>query len=222
MALNTLQGDLRVLGHLYANSMTVPDGSLSNSSIVSGADIDPDKLAQRELAEFVQPLVNCRVWDAFQTNLPGTSASDDLGLYGGTFGSASPEIKTYDVKSAGSVTLRARLMIALPANYDAGHTITLRLFAGMETTISDGTATIDVEAYLCDGAGGIGSDLCATAAQSINSLTEANKDFTITPTGLVAGDQLDVRISIAVNDGSGVTAVIATLGKIALLCDTRG
>ncbi len=219
---STIDGDLRVLGHIYGNSMTVAAGSVTNTSVASGADIDPEKMAQVELAQFVQKLTDLRIWDAFQTTLPGTSSSDDLGLYGGTFGSASPEVKTADLKAAGATNVRARLVITLPANYDPGHTVTLRLFAGMETTISDGSATIDVEAYLCGGDGSVGSDLCATAAQSINSLTEANKDFTITPTGLVAGDQLDVRITIAVNDAGTGTAVIATLGKIALLCDTRG
>jgi hypothetical protein len=61
----------------------------------------------------------------------------------------------------------------------------------------------------------------ATSATSINSLTLANKDFTLNTTGLVAGNRLDVRVSIAVNDAAGVTAVIGVLHDLVLRCDVQ-
>jgi len=213
---------IHVGGHFTADTMTLPDASVSNASVKSDAAIARAKLAQDTLSRFPVKLTDLRVWDAFQTNLPGTSATDDLGLYGGTFGSASPQIKTYDLKAAGAQTLYARVQIPLPAEYDAGETVTLRLHAGMETTVADTSATVDVEAYESDSEGGISADLCATAAQTINSLVKADKDFTITPTDLVAGDMLDVRITVAVNDAATGTAVIAAIGAIELLCDIRG
>ena len=114
------------------------------------------------------------------------------------------------------------MLLALPAEYDTGQTVTLRINGGMVTTVSDTTATVDVEAHESDGEGGVGSDLCATAAQSINNLSFAQKDFSITPTGLSAGDLLDVRIAVAVDDSATGTAVIGSIGSIALLCDVRG
>src|SRR5690349_17053811 len=70
--------------------------------------IKRNELEQNANAVFPIPWEAWRVWDALHTNLPGTSAADDLALVGGTFGAASPSIQTYDVKAAGAQTLRAR------------------------------------------------------------------------------------------------------------------
>src|SRR5690606_37633366 len=99
---------------------------------------------------------------------------------------------------------------------------TLRAFAGMITTVADNSATIDFEAYKIDGDNTVGSDLIDTSAQDINNLAFANQDFTVTPTGLAAGDVLDVRVAVAVNDAAAGTAVIAAIGRLDLLCDVKG
>jgi len=213
---------IHVGGHLTADTMTLPDASVSNASIKSDAAIARTKLAQETLARFPVKLTDFRVWDAFQTPLPGTSATDDLGLYGGTFATNSPQIKTYDVKAAGAQTLRARALITLPAEYEDAETVNIRIHGGMETTVADGSCTVDVEAYEVDSEGGISADLCDTGAQNMNFLVKDDYDFVITATDLVAGDVLDVRISIAVSDGATATAVIAAIGAVELLCDIRG
>lgn len=195
--------------------------SVKDRHISATAAVQRAKLEQRVLAKDNIPLTNCRVWDAVQTNLPGTAASDDLGLIVGTLGTDLPCIETGDLKNAGATTRYARLQIPVPYDYEAGETVTLRLVAGMKTTIASTTATIDAEVYRSAEDGTVGSDICATSATTINSLTEANKDFTITPTTLVAGDILDVRIAIAVNDTGTGTAVIGRLVAIKLLSDRR-
>ena len=217
-----IDDNLHIGGHLTAASMTVPSNAVVNASVAADAAIARSKLALDTLAEYPVKLTDFRVWDAMQTNLPGTSASDDLAIIGGTFGSAAPVLQTYDVKAAGSVTLRARVTLSMPAEYAAAETVQLRVRGGMTTTVADNSATVDIEAYKIDEFGGIGSDLCSTAAQSINSLTAGDKDFTISASTLSAGDQLDVRITVAVNDAATGTAVKATLGKVSLLCDVRG
>jgi hypothetical protein len=196
------------------------DDSIPAVAVASG--YTRAKLTEDALQKFVVPFVDFRVWDAIATNLPGTSASDDLGLYGGTFGTDAPLIRTYDVKNAGAVTLRTRVQVCLPAEYVASGDITLRFHAGMITTVASSTATIDVEAYAADKDGTLGSDLCTTSATTINSLTFAAKDFVITGTGLNPGDWLDVRVTIAVNDSATATAVIAAIGSAELLCDIKG
>jgi len=208
---------------IFTNTVTLAGpASITANNITSSAAIARTQLAQDALKPFPIPFELFRVWNAYETALPGTSSSDDLGLYGGTFGTGSQLIRTYDVKNAGAVTLYARVRAALPAEYDAGETITLRMKCGMVTTVASASATVDVECYKVNGEGGIGSDLCTTSATTINSLTFANKDFTITPTGLVAGDVFDIRITIAVNDSATATAVIAAIGSCDLLCDVRG
>lgn len=166
--------------------------------------------------------VDWRVWDAMATNLPGTSATDDLALTGGTFATNSPLIGTSDLKGAGSTTRYARTSFQLPASYVAGQTCQIRAKVNMKTTVADTAATVDFEVYRSGDDGTISSDLCATAAQSMNSLTAANKDFTITATTLLPGDTLDIRLAVLVNDAATVTAVIGQVGGVELLLGTKG
>lgn len=179
-------------------------------------------LKQEAAVPFPVVLSDLRVWDAFQTNLPGTAATDDLALVGGTFGTSPPVVSAGDLKAAGATTRYARFQVTLPECYDAGETVTIALHSGMVTTVADTSCTIDVQCYKLDKAASIGSDLCSTAAISMNSLVFASRSFTITPTTLVAGDILDVRIAISCTDAATATAVIPTIAAIDLLCDIKG
>ena len=185
------------------------------------------KVARTELVEnsaiaYPVPWSAHRVWNALATNLPGTAAADDLSLQGNTFGTGSPSIQTSDLKNAGATSQYTRFQYEMPAEYVAAGTVTLRIHAGMNTTVASASATVDVECYRSDTEAGIGSDLCATAATTINSLTFADKDFTITASSLSPGDVLDVRVTVAVNDSATGTAVIGELGYLAFLLDIQG
>ena len=207
-------------------ALTVDDikvtGSISVKDTGVSSQLRTSILKQDANAIFPVKLTDLRVWDAYQTNLPGTAATDDLALIGGTFGTAPPTISAGDLKAAGATTRYARFQIQLPECYDSGETITLAIYAGMVTTIADTSCTVDVQCYKIDKAAGIGSDLCATAATTINSLVFASKSFTITPSGLVAGDVFDVRIAIACTDAATGTAVTPTIAAIDLVCDIKG
>jgi hypothetical protein len=202
-------------------TMVLPPEVITNYTIAGNADIATTKLAQRVLAESVIPLTQARVWDAVQTNLPATPASDDLGIVTGTWGTNPVRITAGDVKALGSTTRRLYLAIPIPSNYEDGQTIQLRIRAKMETTVADNSCTIDAEAYVgSDGA--LGSDLVTTTAASMNSLSAANYDFTINATGVDPGDLVEVRLSIASNDAATATAVTPAIYSVSLLCDTRG
>lgn len=180
-------------------------------------------LKQDSLAIFPVDLTGLRVWDAYHTNLPGTAATDDLALIGGTFGTAPPKIEAGDLKNLGATTRYARFKLILPECYDAGETVIVSIYAGMVTTVASVSCTVDLECYkITKATGAIGSDLCATAAITINSLTLGAKDFTITPSGLVAGDTFDCRIAIACNDSGTGTAVTPTITAIDRLVDIKG
>lgn len=211
-----ITGDLTVQG-----TFNPPSGSFTNAHINSSAAIVRTKLETNLLQAFPVPLTDLRVFDALHTNLPGTAASDDLALIGGAFGTNTPMIKTSDAKAT-TTTQRARFLVRLPAEYTAAGSVKIRLHAGMGTTVSDTTATVDVEAYESNKEGGLGSDLVTTSATTINSLTLADKDFTLTAAGLAPGDWLDVRVTIAITDGATATAVLGVIGHIALLCDIIG
>ena len=203
-----------------ATQVSLPTGVISNASLTTAPNITRAKLVQ-ESKGYSLPWELWRVWNAFETLIPGTSAADDLGLYGGTFGTNTPMIKSYDLKTL-STSLYARTTFTIPAEYDAAQALTLRAKAGMQTTVSDTSCVIDFEVYKSNNEGGLGSDLCATAATSINSLTLANKDFTITSTGLAGGDVLDIRMTVTVVDGATATAVTAAIGLVQMIAAIRG
>lgn len=205
---NSIPGDLRVGGNLRVGGLIQPPPPRS-------------QLAQDDLKPYPVNFVDLRVHDAMQTPLPNPAANDDLGFYGGTLGADQPLVRTEDVKTL-SKTEYARFLVRLPAEYVAGETVTLRLSAGMITTVADTSCTLDVQAFKTDREGSVGADLYAGAALDINSLVFADKDFNLTATGLSPGDVLDVRIAVAVVDAATATAVIAALGAIDLLCDVKG
>lgn len=205
---NLITGDMHIQGSL----------SVTGTSPAKGRS----DLTQEDNARLKIPFEAWRVWDAFGTLLPATPASDDLGLVGGTFGTNSPSIQTGDLKAAGSTTRRARVTVNLPHEYVAGQSVTIRAKCKMKTTVADTAATIDFEVYRSGDDESIGSDLCATAATTINSLTAADKDFTVTPATLMPGDTLDIRMSLLVNDAATGTAVIGLVGGVEVLIDVKG
>lgn len=178
--------------------------------------VQRDDLIQQASQVYKIPLTELRVHDAQQTNLPGTAASDDLAIIGGTYGSAAPTLQTSDLKNT-SGTQYARFQFALPPEYDAGETITVRLNANAVTTVSSTTMTVDVVCHK----NGAGADICTTTAEDVNSTDAANADFTITPTGLVAGDILDIRIAAAIADTATGTAVICGINSVSILLDVK-
>lgn len=184
--------------------------------------LDRTEVLQSDNFVFPIPFTDFRVHDALQTTLPGTSATDDLGLYGGTYGTSQPLLRTYDVKTVGATSLYARALVALPESYVAGQTVVLRVGCGMVTTIADVSCTIDVQAFRIGKDNTLGGDLVTTAATTMNSVTFSSKSFTINPATLGPGDVLDVRLTIAVNDAATATAVIAAIAGIDLLCDIQG
>ena len=219
---NSFDSDVIVDGSLVATTVTATTGSITNAMCTSTMALARSKLAQDTLQPFTVPLTLFRVWDALATNLPGTAATDDLGLDNATFGTGSPHLTSGDLKAAGATSRYARVHLPIPIEYDNGQTCNLRVHAGMFTTVADTTATVDVECYRSDESGGISADLCTSASQSCNSLTFADLDYTLTPTTFVSGDTLDIRITVAVNDAATGTAVEAVIGAVQLICDVKG
>lgn len=161
-----------------------------------------------------------RVHDAVASNLPATAGTDDLGLVLGTDGTDFVSLQSIDFKAT-TTTAYARALVALPPDYVEGSAVTIRVRAGMLTTVADTAATVDVEAYSNDGDATGSADLCETDAQSCNSLTFANLDFTLDPTGLVAGQLLNLRLTVAGEDAETGTAVIAAISNVEIRTTVR-
>ena len=209
---------------INSNETVTVRGALDVSSgtlTLKEGQIAKSKLAQQDNDLIAVPLTDLRVHDALSSLLPATAAADDLGLVSGTYGTDSPLLKTSDAKAT-TVTQYARVLVPIDDLWVTGETYQVRIIAGMDTTISDGTATVDLQAFVPDGDGAVGTDICATAAQSINSLTTANFDFTITTTSLTDGDILDLRITVAITDAATATAVYGQIYGIQIMRDTKG
>lgn len=144
-----------------------------------------------------------------------TAGSGVFGLVAGTHGSASATL-IGEAASGGSKTSIGRFLYKLPDWYVAGSAITLRIAAKVATGLANTSDSLDVQVYKIDKAAGVGSDICATAAKTTLTTSYADYDFTITPTGLQAGDVLDVEITSVENDTGGTTGSVATISNIEL------
>lgn len=154
-----------------------------------------------------------RIFDAVKDALPDSPGTDDMGLAD----AAASAAVTTTVSGGGTATATQKCLvrITLPRDYKAGGTLTLRLRAKLGGALQV-SATIDAEAKVySDGA--LGSDLVSTAAQALaTNDTYANYDFTITPTSRVAGDILQVIVTIALDDTGGTASKFASLAAIEL------
>lgn len=206
----------------FAGDIVVP-GNIRLSGSITPAIAKANILAIAQAQIFQIPLTSFRVWDDMAALLPSAGATDDLGLVEGTFATNTPSLQTEDLKALGATSNYARVQVAVPWEYVTGDAIVLRFKAGMITTGSDGTATLNVAAYKLqdDPDDAMGSNLYAGAAVNINSLVFDDIDFALTVTTLSPGDMLDVRIQTAVADGGTGTDVIAGITSAKLLCDVR-
>lgn len=174
------------------------------------------ELASSATAEHKLKITDARVHDSMDDALPATAANDDMAIITGTPGTDAPTLQGVDFGGTTSDE-KCAFEFVLPRTYRAGSPVTLRAKAGILTTIADDSLTLDVECWKDAGDGSVGSDICATAAQDINSLTMANKDFTITPTGLEPGDRLIIRLSFAGTDAGDLGAMIPEIQNVAVL-----
>jgi hypothetical protein len=185
------------------------------NDFIQRGDMKPETVA------YTIPLTSLRVHDAMATNLPATAANDDLALITGTPGTDAPTVQAGDFGGA-DIERFASFEFVLPAEYETGGTVTLSAFGGMLTAIADGETVVDFSAWESTTAGAVGSDLVTTAAQSINSLTFADKSFAVTSTGLAAGDRLIVRVRVQASDEGNLAVMIPELTKIAVNLTVRG
>lgn len=209
------------LGLASGYDSSVQPGALSieDADIAAAAAIARSKLAEDALQPFRIPLTDVMGADGADLAISETAGdfyrsigTNQLLILGeisnGTVGADTEE-------SVGWFEFQ------LPHNYVAGGDIKIR--AGVDVIGSGalGTCTIDFSAYKQDGlTGAVGSDLVSTAAQAI-SATQANKDFVVTPTGLVAGDLLVIKMTTSV-DNTDSTAIQAQISRLEVLCDVKG
>ncbi len=207
-------------GTLDISGATVTYRAIVNNDVSASCALSRSKLETNSAAVHRVRFTEMRK-AADNTLLPTASDATSMAHVVGTHGSATPMLTS--TAGAGATTSEtARFGFVLPSSYVAGAAITVRLHA-RTSDVAVTSATVDVLCYKSNKEGGVSADLCTTAATSVNSLTWADKDFTITPTGVVVGDLLDIKLVAAINDGGGGGdgAVIA-IGAVEMLLDIKG
>jgi len=183
-----------------------------------GVDVDSGTLEKPGITRsFTISPLDMWVHDAWRTPLPATSSSDDLGCYG-TFGTDALRVSAGSVSNVTDTGPRyARFAFIMPPDYRASQPVTVQItMAGDADYASATTAEIDVVAY--DSVAAPTTDICATAAQDLTGNTaDTTYTFTITDAGLAAGDTLDVRLNLDINNGSGSGAIVADIDKVAVV-----
>ena len=204
-------------GLTVSGTVTLPSTAASFANTIPRAVLTQDDLQTYDI-----PLEQC-VSDAEPPVSMVAPAGAVLGVVRGTPGTDSIRLQCVDQKANGGATSIVCLTTTyLRPEYVDGETVQIALNCGMVTTVADTSAVVDVEAWPDDGDGTVSADICATAAQSINSLTSATKTFNLTAGSLVAGSKIHLRFTITINDAATGTAVIGEIKKASLLCDIKG
>jgi hypothetical protein len=212
MATQRFDGDVEITGAIRVSGTYT--GPINRSNLIAD-----------NTAAYMLPFQNFQVWDAFGTALAnGAGSNDDLGLTAGAFGTGLPYVETRDLtgNAGAGVAHYARTTFTLPPEYLSGGTITLQLAAGMKGVVAATSAVADAEAYLSARTTLVsGSDLVSTAAQNINSVTFADYLFSLTPTGRVAGDVLDIRLSLTATSAT-VASHFAAITHAEMVLQVKG
>lgn len=111
----------------------------------------------------------------------------------------------------------------LPPEYVPGGAISIRAAAGIvlagDAVLT--SATIDFSAYKQAVDGTVGADLVTTTATAITT-TFGNKDFVVTPTGLVPGDVLVVKMTTSVvEEAAGTGAANSRIARLQMLLGVK-
>lgn len=211
--------DAQIAADAVGTSELAP-GAVTNTEVNAAAAIARSKLAT-DTATLSLSVPISALRDA--TGLPLGTAE----LAGGFNVSLSANVLVAQAEIADNETEVSTVyaQVSLPPEYKAGGAITVRLPCTIVKTGAavDNGSTIDLNVYKQTN-GAVGSDLCATAAQTFAAVdTWYNKAFTVTPTGLVAGDVLNLVITSSVVDSeAGAGTLRLNLDVPQLLLDIQG
>ncbi|MBE3044089.1 hypothetical protein IMZ48_16260 [Candidatus Bathyarchaeota archaeon] len=148
-------------------------------------------------------------------DLGATGDDTVLGLAGGTYGTNGPRL-IGSAANASSKSEYARLLWTLPPEYVAGSDLTFRFRCQVDGSAAV-SQTIDLSCRLVDAEGGVGADLVEEAAQAL-PIAWANVDFTVTGATLSPGDELDILLTLAVNDTGGSLNRSGEVGAVIIGC----
>jgi hypothetical protein len=160
------------------------------------------------------PVSRWRIWDSLDAQLGATPTSaDDLAHIVGTFLTDSPYITT-TAQTPGDATPVAsycRYLVQVPENYQDGDALTLRVTWARPDAAATSMA-LDAEVVRTSAPT---VDVNSTAAVNINAAASGTANFVLTPTNIVAGETLNVRLNItAVSNGASYEGRITNVALV--------
>ena len=174
---------------------------------------------QENLKAYPVPLTSVRWADG---TIPDTTgAAGNPALVMGGYGSGTGILLGEDAQAA-LKTETVYFDFSIPECYVASETAQVRSTARFNDagTNSETTKTIDCEAYEVAEAGTAGSDICATAIQTLTAAMAAYT-FTVTDAGLAPGDLLRVFFQAKL-EGDSNGALKVEFGGFTVLLDIKG
>lgn len=204
----------------FVSTVTFQDTvTFDTAPVVPAGAIARVKLTQEDAAAYPVSLMQCRSNTGLA--LTATEGAGIPSILGGGIGTGGLQIAG-EVANNETETTTFSFEFALPPEYVSGETVTLRLRSSVAGAGTLGaTKTIDVECYELGADGTVGSDLCATAAGTLVDDVNTTFDFTITPTGLAAGDRLQVFVQTSILE-TATADLQAFVNYIAFLLDVKG
>jgi len=192
----------------FTGTVTVPNGSFTRA-----------KLATESAVSDVLLIPN-----AFRNDdgsiIAAAASSGKMGITSGGHGTGGIKL----VGEAAQNNTKTDYFITsfmLPPNYVAGSAITIKFTAKYSGSGTAGTKTLDMEAYKLAKAGTVGSDLCSTTVQTITS-SSVEYSFTVTPTGLVAGDKVQIIGTLVVQETGNVSTLTGEVSDARACYDIKG
>lgn len=160
------------------------------------------------------PLIDMRVTGTGA--ILGNVASGTAGLVMGTFLTNTPTV-VGNAANNNSKTDKFRFNIPVPKNYNSGGAMSVVINAKVGTLLTVAN-TIQAKVVKGDEAGGVTADLATGGAQVLTT-SYADYTWTITTTGFVAGDLLDIEVTLLADDTGGAVNDKITVGAVEVLAD---
>lgn len=193
---------------LTANTMTVPSGTSLVMASGSTLDASAGTFTAPTRSAFIDLMGAVKGADGAVLGV--SSTADDFFVQLGTnqmYLQGEPSVNETEVTTGW-------FSFVLPENYVSGGTITLQAVVDVDVAgdaVLNAASTVDFELRLQSVTdGSVGSDLVTTAATAVTA-TAGTKSFTVTPTGLVAGDTLVGKVFTSIVEDAGGTGAATAL-----------
>lgn len=196
---------------VFAAFLPVHSFSINGGSNVTGFEFQ--NVTITEVFSGISPVYRLNLMDGRNTNgtaLDATGSATNFAI------SSTPgtSLRLLGASATGLTrTNTAIYSVTLPSSYIPGRDITLTVNAARTGTGTVGTNTVDFQAYRVATDGTQGADIVTTAAQTI-SATATDYTFTVTGTGLVAGDRLLVQLVTVMQETGAVNPLTAQVNSI--------